>query len=408
MKSQLLAKYSYKLGSIALFIIPTMLHAEPLVENVVQEEKEVIVEPILESHIEPYASPVLESHIEPYDSMVSKVPSIPDLQSLQANEEIPVSTLPEIKNIIPNKPIIDIFALLKNPPSHLNAALTQSNIRNAVLLNQQVLDKASSKQWIGQIHQFKYHYQKQFEIDNRQRFNVYEQNWKNGHDRIQFNRWHQWGFYGGFWYPIRPFFAIENYFTYPTVQWLFVNDSVAPEYFNNYYSEKAPPADCVKAFTYKNVYFPSDTLRDLLIEASAFPQDLRCNFRTALINITTQLKKTINKQNSILFAFKHNDIVINHYQNLQNKVIVVAGFINQGKIKVSFEALMDLQKPSQSISFIPASSKPTDKQLQRLYQLTNRIRELNGDPYTAAHEPTLNDYSPVSLEPIEPQEIVSP
>lgn len=393
MKSKLIAKCTCKLSLILLLILPTTLHANPQIKNLIKN---------------PRMEPVLESHIEPYNSMVSKIPSILDWIPPKSIADVPVFVIPQIKNIIPNKPPVNIFVLLKNPPSHLNAPITQSNIRSAVLLNQQVINKAEYGRWMEQIRQFKYHYQKQLESDNRQRFNNYEQYWKNGHDRNQFSLWHKWGFYGGFWYPTRPFFAIENYFTYPTVQWLFVNDSVAPEYFNNYYPEKMPPSDCLKAFAYKNVYFPSDTLRDLLVEASAFPQELRCNFRTAIINITTQLKKTIDKRFFILFSFKHNDIVINHYQNLQNKAIVVAGFINQGKIKVPFEALMDLRNPNQSISFIPESSKPTDKQLQHLYQLTSRIRVLGGNPFTAAQEPSLNSYHPVNLESIAPQEVISP
>ena len=187
-----------------------------------------------------------------------------------------------------------------------------------------------------------------------------------------------------------------------------MDDSVAPEYFKSYYSEKMLPPDCLKAFTYKNIYFPSDTLRDLLVEASAFPQNVRCNFRTAIINMTSQLKKTIDERFFILFSFKRNDIVINHYQNLQNKAIVVAGFINQGKIKVAFEALMDLRNPNRSISFIPESSQPTDKQLQQLYQLTNRIRVLGGNPFTASQEPSLNNYNPVNLEAIAPKEVFNP
>ncbi|WP_045095213.1 hypothetical protein [Legionella fallonii] len=383
MKSQSIVKCTYKLCSILLFILPTALYADPKINNLIKK---------------PMVEPVLKSYIEPYDSMICKIPSIPDLKSHKTIADDSVSIIPQIKNVIPNKRPTDIFAMLKNHPSHFNAPITQSNIRSAVLWNQQVLNKPNSRQWMDQIHLFKYHYQKQFERDNRQRFNNYEQYWKNGHYHNQYGLWHKWGFYGGFWYPTRPFFAIENYFTYPTVQWLFVDDSVAPGYFKSYYSEKMLPPDCLKAFTYKNIYFPSDTLRDLLVEASAFPQNVRCNFRLALINITAQLKKTIDEQFFILFTFKHNDIVINHYQNLQNKAIVVAGFINQGKIKVAFEALMDLKNPNQSIIFIPESSKPTDKQLQQLYQLTNRIRVLGGNPFTASQEPSLNNYNPVNLE----------
>lgn len=344
----------------------------------------------------PIVEPVLKSTIEPYDSQVSRLAPLTLAGLIK-----PIIQLPD-KDIASNTRFITALPQLENQPSHLRNAITQHNIQSAILWNRQLIHKTGNAPGMNQIIQYQHRYQKECHSENVQRFNIYDQYWQNNMFHNRYNRWYKWGFHGGYWYPLRPFFSIQNYFTYPTVQWFFVDDTTAAEYFHTYYaSEEAPPSSCLKEFSYKNIYFPSDTLRDLLVEASAFPLELRCNFRSAVINLTNQLKGGISKRNSMLFSFHQNDIALTYYHNLENKAIVIVGFINQGKINIAFEGLLDLKNPKKSSVFIPDGPIPTDYQLQQLYQLNSRIRDLGGDPFSAPQEPSAKNAPVDALEQIE-------
>ena len=290
--------------------------------------------------------------------------------------------------------IAPVHVISNNKPSHLTNHFTQNNTHTATLKNQQFIHKANNAHWVQQINGYQHQYHNQFYKNNIQSFNVYGHYWQNNYYHEWYNPWYQWGFYGGFWYPVRPYYAIENYFSYPMVQWFFMDDPVAPEYYSSYYSEPIQQSPCVGAFPYKHIYFPTDTLRDLLVEVSGLPQGLRCTFRTAIINLSSQLQQDVSTYYSINFSLQQNNIVVNYYQNLQNKGIVIAGFVNQGTINVAFEALLDLQNPSHSITFAPDGQTPTQDQLQVLQQLNNRIIKLGGDPFTAQQEPSTGIVEP--------------
>lgn len=288
--------------------------------------------------------------------------------------------------------------VVNEKPSHLNNPITQQNLHHAVTWNQQFINAANNAQWVHQINGYQQQYHRQFYNYNVHRFNVYGHYWQSNHYHNWYNAWYHWGFYGGFWYPVRPFYAIENYFTYPVVQWFFVDQAIVPQYYSNYYvSQPALPPACSETFPYKNIYFPTDTLRDLLVEVSGLPQELRCNFRAAVISMTSQLKDDVSNYFAVHLVFQPDDIVINYYQNLQNNAIVVAGFVNQNKINMAFEALLDLQNPNESIIFAPEGQTPTEEQLQVLNQLNERIKSLGGDPFTAQQEPSPSAYNANSM-----------
>ncbi|WP_058535725.1 hypothetical protein [Legionella saoudiensis] len=274
-------------------------------------------------------------------------------------------------------------------PSYLSNRYTQGNLHTSIHQNQQFINAPNNAQFLHQINGYRQQYHNQFYNNNLRRFNVYGRYWQNNYYHDWYSAWYRWGFYGGFWYPVRPYFEIDNYFTYPAVQWFFMDEEVTPEYYTTYYSSsKAPESSgCSGVFPYKHAYFPTDTLRDLLVEVSGFPQDLRCNFRIAVINMTSNLQQAINNYFAASFTFQQNDIVVNYYQNLHNKAIVISGFVNQGNINVAFEALLELHHPDRSITFVPDGQTPTESQLNVLEQMNERIKQLGGDPFTAQQEP---------------------
>lgn len=273
-------------------------------------------------------------------------------------------------------------------PSHLANQFTQTNIQKALLWNKQFIHQPGNGKWIAMIHDYQQQYQNKFYANSIQRYKAYDHYWRSNYFHNWYSPWYQWGFYGGNWYPVRPFFSITDYFDYPEVQWFFVDEPQLPDYYKAYYTKRALLAGlCAKPFPYKHVYFPTDTLKDLLIEVSGFTGNLCCNFRMALLTITSQLQQVIHVNFAIPFSFEQNDIIINYYQNLKNKAIVIAGFVNHNKINIAFEAYLDLENPATSIAFAPMSQIPTDDQLAVLKQLNNRIEVMGGDPFTAQEEP---------------------
>ncbi|CEG55566.1 hypothetical protein [Legionella fallonii] len=356
--------------------------------NVPQIQHKVIQQPIVKPIQKPIQKPIhhgLQPTVTPINTPKPITPT-------------PNKTIHPINPYNNNRNFYPAHVVVNTKPSHLNNPMTQQNLHHAMTWNQQFVHAANNAQWVHEVNGYQQQYHKQFYNYNVQRFNVYGHYWQNNHYHNWYNAWYHLGFYGGFWYPVRPFYAIENYFTYPVVQWFFVDEAVAPQYYTNYYvSQPAPPPACIETFPYKNVYFPTDTLRDLLVEVSGFPQQLRCNFREAIIGITSQLKDDMSNYFALSFTFRPDDIVINYYQNLQGQAIVIAGFVSQNKINMAFEALLDLRNPNNSIVFAPDGQTPTEEQLQVLNQLNSRIKNLGGDPFTAQQEPAPSAYNANSM-----------
>lgn len=311
-------------------------------------------------------------------------------------------------NAGPNKPLRSINVKPINPshvikninPSHLSNNFTKINIQKSAQLNHHFINSPRNAIWFNQVNAYKQSYNHHFHQSYIHKFQIYNQFWHNPHFHFWYQPWFQWGFFGGFWYPVREVF-IQEYFYYPDVQWFYVEEPVPVEYYQDYYPEEPlPPPSCQVTFPYRQVYFPTDTLRDLLVEVSGFPQYLRCHFREAVINFTDQLKDQVNNHFSVNLTFQQNDIVVNYYQNLQNRAIVIAGFVSHDQINMAFEGLLDLDNPDQSISFSPSGQNPTQEELQLLDELNNRITSLGGDPFTAQEEPeTANTQLPAGEAP---------
>jgi hypothetical protein len=215
--------------------------------------------------------------------------------------------------------------------------------------------------------------------------------------------WFPRGFYGGFWYPVLPCFDVESYFAYPTVFWLFYTDIDYAGYWENYYGpgwsdgDSDPAPAPVAAFPFAGVFYPTDTLRDLGMEVSAMSADAQVNFQTAMVNFVQEVQDEVSDQRTAPITLNQFDLVVNHYQNLQDQAIVVEGFVSHNGIQYAFKALIDLLDPSQTITFIPSSQDPTGANDANLQIINQRIIELGGDPYTADQEPTTIGATPSDL-----------
>jgi len=318
-----------------------------------------------------------------YGPTFSGTAAISGLSSIHTGEQKPLHV---VKNI---------------QPSHLSNNFTQKNLQSATRLNHQFVSQPNNSKWTQDISGYKNQYRQRYHNNDVQHFKTYSKFWHNHHFHDWYSFWYPWGFYGGFWYPVRPSYDIEDYFDYPDVQWLYADEPVTPDYYNSYYpSESTPPSVCLEEFPYKHIYYPTDTMRDLLVEVSGLPQDLRCNFRAAIINFTSDLQQDAAEIFSRSdFSFNQNDVVVNYYQNLQNQAIVIAGFVSNGNINMAFEGLLDLENPDQSITFAPQGQTPSEDELEVLNELNERIQNLGGDPFTAQQEP---ETAPQQLENLAP------
>ncbi len=216
--------------------------------------------------------------------------------------------------------------------------------------------------------------------------------------RYYYSHWYNHGFYGGDWYPVRPCYDPQVYFVYPVVFWIFYTDDDTTDYYNNYYqdwaqNQPAPQdpndtyANPANPFPFRGVFYPTDTLKDLGIEVSAMDAETQANFRESLTDFVQALQDEVSDQRTQAIQFEKYEVVVNHYENLQNQAIVIEGFADRAGVHYSFKALIDLVDPSQTLVFVPSTQDPTNDNTQVLDQMNARIVQLGGNPYTADQEP---------------------
>ena len=96
----------------------------------------------------------------------------------------------------------------------------------------------------------------------------------------------------------------------------------------------------VYPFPYAGVYFPSDILLALAVDASGLDAPGQLRFRTALLALTDQIKQNMDAALTAPFPLSAGDIVITHYENLQNRRYVVEGFVEHQAIKFGFRGVL--------------------------------------------------------------------
>jgi len=219
------------------------------------------------------------------------------------------------------------------------------------------------------------------------RYNHFQPWYHNNNYRFHYSAWYRHGFCGGFYYPVRPWWGIHQYFYYPTVYWLYndVGSNDVPYYSTVYGSDyNSCP---VTANEYTRVYFPTDVMRDLGVEVSGLPAATQCNFRVAMTTMTNDLRASLSDMIGAPFTFGEYEVIVNHYENLQNQAIVVEGFVDQGELHVAFKGLLDIVTPNNTLLVLPKGQEPTAAELNRLDDMNKKIRLLGGNPDQVALEP---------------------
>ncbi|CAM6005653.1 unnamed protein product [Sphagnum balticum] len=166
--------------------------------------------------------------------------------------------------------------------------------------------------------------------------------------RNSYSHWWNRGFYGGYYYPVvavDPDILVHRHFWAPTVFWLYAN-SYQPEYYAGYYGDYYYYRAPVVPFRYVGVYYPTTVLVDFATEMASYSYDRQWAYRTALANLTDQLSQSISNQLLASFQLSHNDIVLNHYQNIGGGVYEMEGFINHDWLNVPFKATINIDDPT--------------------------------------------------------------
>jgi hypothetical protein len=207
--------------------------------------------------------------------------------------------------------------------------------------------------------------------------------YRDRHYRYYYSDYYSYGFFGGFYYPVRALTNIDAYFYYPTVYFLY-NDDVDDDYNRDWYGSDYRHYD---AFNYSGVFYPTDTIRDCAIEVSGLPYAVQGNFRTGLNVFVARLQDAVNANLQVSITFDRGDVTVNHYKNLKNQALVLEGFVDNGTTSLAFKAFLDLNDPNQTSVFVPADQTPSAEDLANLNSMNQRIIGLGGDPMSADQEP---------------------
>jgi hypothetical protein len=275
-----------------------------------------------------------------------------------------------------------------NQPSQLDNPHTQKNlgavqdrakqiqINNTVIVNKVTVNSTT--------------YNTTYNTINVNRTVVVRNYYHDDHFRYYYSGWYGHGFYGGFYYPVRPCMDIHLYFWYPMLYWFYF-DSWDPDYYRVWY----PDYDTyvVVPFRYARVFYPSENFRDMGMEVSAYDTYHQDNYRIAMNKLGDTLRDAISSQLYATVVFGPNDIIINHYENLNDQAFVVEGFVDKDDFHVSFKALLNVadNDPENTLVFAALNQDPSPEDLETLSVLNQKIVDLGGNPMIADEEPDSSD-----------------
>lgn len=218
-----------------------------------------------------------------------------------------------------------------------------------------------------------------------ERGNAYHRYYHNGHYRYFYSQYFPYGFCGGYWYPCNPFWDIDLYFGYPIVYWFYLPTPEQTVYQAYYPTEY--PQNPVAPFQFAGTFYPTETLRDLGVEISGLSYEVQGKFRQAVTTLTLQLVKQISETLKASFTLADNEVVLTRYENLQNRAIVVEGFVDRGDMHIAFKGDLDLNDPSKTTVFVPSAEVPSPADISALKAVNDRIIEQGGDPFIIHVEP---------------------
>ena len=205
--------------------------------------------------------------------------------------------------------------------------------------------------------------------------------------RYQYSAYFNYGFCGGYYYPVRPWIEIDTYFYYPVIYWLYTdNVYYDPDYYSEWYGNDYLTYP-VTPFSFAGVFLPTENLRDLAMDVNGMSAQNQANFRSALETALTYLVDEVSDVIQATFTLGDNDVVVTHYENLSDRAIVMEGFVDRGDIHVTFKAVLDLVGNSQTAVFVPRSADLSADDLARLEVVNNIIRSFGGNPAVVQGEP---------------------
>jgi hypothetical protein len=97
--------------------------------------------------------------------------------------------------------------------------------------------------------------------------------------------------------------------------------------------------------------------------------------------LSEQLELRVSQRVGTTVQLDRNAIVISHNQVLDDRAVLVDGFVTYGQnVQMPFRALLDLTDADQESIFVPSSNteQPSAAEVQELQQLNNRVTSVGG------------------------------
>jgi len=195
--------------------------------------------------------------------------------------------------------------------------------------------------------------------------------------------WHHHYFFGGFYWGFHPIVDIDAYFYNPMVYWFYVGTFDDYYYRNWYRTEYDTYPELHKPFEYHGLYYPTENLKQLLFGVSAMTGEKQASFRTAISTFTRKLAQNMANGLGTRVRLSNGDIAVTHYEVINyDNAVDLEGIVNYKGQSYNFKGLIDLENPSESDVFVPATwdKNPTPEQLAKLDSLNAHISSLKGIP----------------------------
>ncbi len=224
------------------------------------------------------------------------------------------------------------------------------------------------------------HYQDDFRrvyLDRiRVRHDVYVQHHHDCHDWYRSYRRH--GFYGGFYFGYRPVVDVTIYFWNPLWSWFYL-DRVDDAHYQVWYGSHVHYRP-ISVFRHRRVYHPTVEFRNLVIGISDLDYETQGRFREGMENLTSQLGQKVANLTQSTVALDQDDVVVNNYQVLEDRAVVVEGYVWKLGTKFAFKGFINLRDPSDVMLFVPGNpyGEPTWDEIDLLQQMNDRILDLGG------------------------------
>jgi hypothetical protein len=230
-------------------------------------------------------------------------------------------------------------------------------------------------------------YQSRYRPNILNRYNSYNDLWRVRPER--WSRWYNYGFYGGYYWNLGEYCEIQSYYWNPFVYYYYASD-YSTNYWNDssylyqtwYGNDYASLPSYREPFPYSGVFYPTTSLRDLLLGASDMSINDQNAFHQSVRRMVDLLQLRLGSIFGSGFRLERNDIVITHYRLVDGQATVVEGTAGRDQDQYPFKAYLDLRSPARSEVFLATSEDPTANQnsLRDLDRLNDSIdRVINSD-----------------------------